>query len=697
MMLSLFLLATISCCLVSTASPQYVPGSNEHQQVDKDDGSSSSAFSSPSDLLSSLFASPEEGEQQEDRELTYSEKTTSRVLRRKRNRPHEASKEPQLSYRAGYFSDTKPPVGLAGLNDFVKGVRFNIGSMNGQSIKVPKMGSVLLRDVECGDLEVEDLTHDHSPGSPERKIPETVVRMTVRELLLTCSAGYKYDTGSWWKPGSHSGLMEFKLSTSMDTRVGLSVFGNNNRNRTNKSERARILSCDSETELGITLQQVGNSRFLARILNMLLSPLQRLFQGELRDIFCDFWNEQGGELFEQLLQVIREALEPYFDGTNEIQQVDRAKPQKDVQERLQQKNNNNDEVAVALLDLTNTGTQRQLIFDNFPDFVDYFQNVIKDLCEMFKKAGANKKPNRALFISTGNPVFDTVLGALIEVLKEVLVDVLRELLGDPEDILKLIFDFIQDIFDDDDDTETPILPPPNVRRVSNKNNNDDEDWSLDVGDFVGAPLAVQTDTLDVSLLQATLSGSPLKDFTFEPVDAQTLNLGLFLDDLEGAWRVRLDLKGVKNRAINNHGVVFSMPPRVLEFGMVGKLSDIKLDMSMLAAVPFLGDDQNNIDIEDLAELICKFFPSINVNSLEVVLSEILVQPISVEGFMGGGEMDELINSLFGLFVNLFENVLNGVVTNFLGTTFLNSLDEILKLMLNLAESNYDGEMCGSGG
>lgn len=632
--------------------------------------------------------------------------------------------------RVGFFSRTQAPPALDGLNAFLRGATLEVGAWDGRRIELGMgLGTVELKgDITCTDLEVDDLvTTTKSPSSTTAS--SSVLGLRAREFQISCTTGYKYDTGRWWKPGSHSGIMDLQLDSSFDTKVELSTNKAGDTFRQAPPAQARVLSCDSDTKLGIELQ---SDTWWLKALNAILKPLQILFGGAIRDILCETWERVGADWLEQLLEEIRKVLEPYLDGTFDLSNVDRTQPQRELDERLGEAwmvtgsmTGSQTGTAMALMDYTDG--DRSLSFDDFASFLERFRDVFQEFCDFFKgflpdhqptddrRRLIQTHPHRELFLSgilmtllggTASAILSMVFSAVIKAVTDVLVGVITDVLGTPDEILQLLLGYIMDIINGNDPT-APTNPPAGEEEEEDTEGErrttttDGDPWSVDFMNLFSTPKAVPlvtTDSMKFSVRKAALSGSPVQNFSLKPTGKQTLDAKCDLPEVDADLRVWFDFDpAVLESTAGKDNVPFklSVPRRVMDFTLSMSLQDVGLDTSVLAAVPVGVGDGDGIDETRLADWLCTFFPELNLNFFGLELAELAQPVLIVSGLLGGGAVDELINSLLAQFANLYQSVINEVLTNFFGTTFAESIGEALQNLLEQAKSDFEVKVCNA--
>lgn len=606
----------------------------------------------------------------------------------------------------GFFSRSVPVPKVSGLNDLLRDVRLEVGAMDGKRVDLGGWaGSVILNDFACDALEMEDLDHDEVLVDSARGDKATM-EIEVKEMRIGCTSDYEYDPEKWWLPGT-SGTMDLDLSSSFDLRVGLATAGGRSFEDA-LPERASILSCTSDTRLGVRFR----GGVVQKMLDFVLRPLQKLLGGSLKNMLCENVEAGGAAALTEMLQAIKEKMEPYFDGTNDLARVDRTKPQRELDEMLSSATS-----SALVADYTDRSNFR-LDFSDFGSFTDTFRNLSEDVCDMLKKIWDKReaaKNDRRLFVSmsailstvfgaTASAGLSALLGTITKAITDVLAGLVKELVGSPEDVVQVVLDFLLDIIRGDDDdvdktTDAPTAAPSAAtkgRRVAASSNGDGgRGWSLDLVSALFAPdeiPVVQNDSVRFSVRRAALSGAPVRDFLLRPAAAQTLDAAVGTDRVDAAVDLSFTTAPLRRVAINEAGTLrLTMPSRALDLTISTGLLGVALDASVLAAVPATGILSNNnnenmaLTLEDATVLACGFFPQFRPTFLKVVV-EGLVDPV-VNDFLGVG-FDEAISGFLSQLTALYRSVLDDVVANFFGTTFLEKLDETVQDLLQEAEKGF---------
>lgn len=617
--------------------------------------------------------------------------------RRKRRREHVDAVGSSMVNKLGFFSSTKPAPAMKEINDFLKGFKLELGSV--RNFSLPLKAKMSLRDFVCDSFEVEDLEHDFN--IPNNNKGTATMDVKAKEMIVGCSSRYKYHSGKWYLP-SFSGKADYSLSTSFDLKTEFATT-NSNRNsfNTHLPTTARVLSCDSNTKVGIKLS--GN--IVEKALSALLGPLTRLLQGVFRDMLCDKVEKDGGVALTEMLTNLEQAMEPFVrknDNNNnsraayDIADVDKNLPQTQLDAAKTATTGNSN---LQLMDYMDDSTYR-VTYDDFNTFAGDYGNILKDLCDTLKQIWEDRtSSNRKLAILAtifgsvaglaGTAGLSAGLSMVVSMIVQIISGLLTEFFGEPEDIIKLLLDYLMDSVmngGDDSDSDSDSSDTGNSTRVR-RTKSQGEPWSFELLDMVFLPdviPVVSNDRMSFSLNSASIAGSAVDNFSLSPIGRQTLDARADLDRMDAKADMWFDFKAATMDMGEDpsNQLKLTIPPRRLDLSISTGVAGVSLGTALLAAI-HVEEGKDTTSRDNVVDWTCEFFPKVRLAFLDVDVGT-LIDPRIRTGY----GFDNLVNSLLGQFVDLYKSVFAEVVQNYMGTQFRNSFDDNLQTMMAKAETNF---------
>jgi len=186
---------------------------------------------------------------------------------------------------------------------------------------------------------------------------------------------------------------------------------------------------------------------------------------------------------------------------------------------------------------------------------------------------------------------------------------------------------------------------------------------------------------------ASISGTPVEQFVLKAIDTQTIDSKFFMSDLNLNMKFRMMLD---NFVMNTDDFYMFIPGTNFDLTFGTGFTDLNLESALLAAFHVPIEEIANITSKKSNEWSCELFPKIHL--AYIGLKGELKSP-TVNGFFGKDNgLDQLINGVTSSFFGLFKAPYMDASSNFLGTEFLSSADDLLQNFLEEVEKRHS-ESC----
>ena len=532
---------------------------------------------------------------------------------------------------------------------------------------------ITLSDIKCHTFMLHDL--DHSFALNEKNT-EVTTDIFVNGITFGCSTKYQYEHGRFIRRPKGTAYITTKTSLDAQAKIFSSDFD------TELPLTASISTCKAESMLDINL---GRS-FMGRLFSVFKSSIEETFRESVREILCSELENSGGEVITSMLSLIANSVEPFFEEDNSFDEVDKLAPQKDL----------DSEVNVELVDFTSPKFDDVYtdIFTFIDKYSSLFSHVLSNLMElssldfndifeidMTSRKLEENEDSRKLFIDTS-----TLMTALVVPMAEAIISVIigafNDYFGSPEEFAEKILFSILDLFLDDD-SDMFAINNRRVKEISPYRLFGGKEWSVDLFDFDFIPNKIQETFNDFKIVWngASISGTPIDITSLSPIGKQTIDMITSISDLNLAFKFKLIWDKIQ---MKTDDFSINIPKSSFDLTFQTGISNVTLESSFLAA--FHVPSNETFSKEKAIEWSCKFFPLISMSYLG--LEGELKSP-TVDGLFGSeSSMDELFNGLMYSFFELFKGFYMDATSNFLGTAFINGLDDAIKGILKKTEERF---------